>query len=114
MESCELDKKTCIPCQGGMPSLGQAEIEQLLPNVPAWKVIEVDGMKRLERTIEFKDFVDNMKFVNAVAGVAEAEGHHPDLHIHWNQLRVEIWTHKIGGLHENDFILASKIDRLVP
>lgn len=114
MESCELDKKTCIPCQGGMPSLGATEIEQLLPNVPDWKVIEVEGMKRLERTIEFKDFVDNMKFVNAVAGVAEAEGHHPDLHIHWNRLRVEIWTHKIGGLHENDFILASKIDRLVP
>ena len=112
MESCELDKKTCVPCQGGMPSLSDGEISQLKPNVPDWKVEEVGGIKHLLRTFEFNDFVHAMKFVNKVAEIAEGEGHHPDLHIHWNQVRVEIWTHKIGGLHENDFILASKIDRV--
>ena len=114
MESCELDKKSCVPCRGGVPALSHTEIEQLLPNVPRWAVKEVEGVSRIERTFEFEDFVMAMKFVNAVAGIAEAEGHHPDLHIHWNQVRVEVWTHKIGGLHENDFILASKIDRVSP
>lgn len=114
MDACELDKKTCVPCQGGMPSLKDDEIEQLLPNISAWKVHKVEGSPRLERTFAFEDFAEAMKFVNAVAGVAEAEAHHPDLHIHWNQVRIEIWTHKINGLHENDFILAAKIDRVSP
>lgn len=112
MESCSLDKKSCVPCQGGVPTLTDTEITQLEPNVPEWKVITVDGVRRLERTFEYKDFLEAMRFVNKVADVAEGEGHHPDLHIHWNRVRVEIWTHKIGGLHENDFILAAKIDRV--
>ena len=111
MDSCSLDKKSCVPCQGGVPTLTATDIEQLSPNVPDWKVHEVEGVKRIERTFEFKDFVDAMAFVNRVAAIAEGEGHHPDLHIHWNQVRIEVWTHKIRGLHENDFILAAKIDR---
>ena len=110
MDSCALDKKSCVPCQGGVPTLSDAEITSLRPNVPDWAVKEVEGMKRLEKTFEFKDFVEAMKFVNIIAEVAEGEGHHPDIHIHWNQVRIEIWTHKLGGLHENDFILAAKID----
>ena len=111
-QSCALDKKSCVPCQGGVPTLTDVEIKSLMPNVPSWKVVEVEGIQRLDRIFAFHDFLEAMKFVNKVADVAESQGHHPDLHIHWNQVRVEIWTHKIKGLHENDFILAAKIDRL--
>ena len=112
MEACELDKKSCVPCKGGVPTLTDTEIKKLVPNVPGWKVIEVDAIKRIEKTYEHKDFVEAMKFVNKVADIAEGEGHHPDLHIHWNKVRIEVWTHKIKGLHENDFILAAKIEKL--
>lgn len=112
MDTCELDKKSCVPCRGGVPTLSQTEIEELSADVPHWRVKELDGVSRIERTFEFEDFVHAMQFVNKVADVAEREGHHPDLHIHWNKVRVEVWTHKINGLHENDFILAAKIDRI--
>lgn len=105
-----LADRTCGPCKGGTPPLSREEAEKLRSEVPRWTLSE--AADRLRREFRFKDFRRAMKFVDAVAEVAEEQGHHPDLHIHYNRVLVEIWTHKIGGLHENDFILAAKIDRL--
>lgn len=109
----DLTKQRCVPCHGGEPTATDDEIQSWLLQVPGWKVIEVDGIKRLTKTFKLKDFVDSIAFVNKVKDIAEAEGHHPDLHISWNKVRVENWTHAVKGLHENDFILAAKIDRLI-
>jgi 4a-hydroxytetrahydrobiopterin dehydratase len=111
-EAYQLEGKSCVPCREGSPSLGEAAIAGYRPRVPLWEVKVVDGMKRLERQFQFVDFVQAMRFVNDIATVAEDQGHHPDVHIHWNQVRLELWTHTIGGLHENDFIMASKIDQV--
>ncbi|MBI2984155.1 MAG: 4a-hydroxytetrahydrobiopterin dehydratase [Candidatus Kerfeldbacteria bacterium] len=108
----ELHKKRCVPCEGGEPPLTPEQIERLKPQVSGWEVTTVDHHPSLAKSFTFKDFADSIAFVNKVRDVAETEGHHPDLHIHWNKVRVENWTHAIGGLHENDFILAAKIDRL--
>ncbi len=83
-----------------------------MPQLPDWKVRTVDGHPSLGKTFRFKDFSEAIDFVNRVRDVAEAEGHHPDVHIHWSQVRVENWTHAIGGLHRNDFILAAKIEEV--
>ena len=103
--------KSCVPCRGGVPLLSKRDAEALLVQTPGWKVAE-EGT-RLKRVFEFQDFVEAMRFVNRVAEVAEAEGHHPDIAIHWNRVELILWTHKIGGLHENDFILAAKVDDLL-
>ena len=79
--------------------------------MPGWRLEE--KATRLARRFEFRDFVEAMKFVNRVADVAESQAHHPDIAIHWNRVDLLLWTHKIGGLHENDFILAAKVDRLL-
>lgn len=101
----DLAGKKCVPCEGGTPSLGQPAIEQLLPQVPGWKVVE----QKLVRRFELPDFVRAMAFLNRVADIAEAEGHHPDFCVHYNKVDFTIWTHSVGGLSENDFILAAKI-----
>jgi len=107
-----LYQSTCVPCRGGVPTLTDPEIAELLPEVPEWRVAEVDGVKRIERTFTFPDFREAMAFAVRVGELAEAEGHHPDLHVAWGRVRVETWTHKIYGLHRNDFILAAKTDKL--
>lgn len=107
-----LTLKKCVPCDGGTPTLTNGEIAKLMHQITGWALIEIDGIKRLTKSYKFKDFVGSIDFVNRVKDIAQAEGHHPDLHIHWNQVRVENWTHAIGGLHENDFILAAKIDKV--
>lgn len=104
----ELTQKRCVPCEGGIPSLGKSDVERLLAQVAGWRL---DG-KWITKEFKFKNFVAAMKFVNRVADLAEAEGHHPDIHIHYNRVRFDIWTHAIDGLSENDFILAAKIDAL--
>jgi len=106
-----LASRQCEPCRGGIPPLSEDEARKLAQETPNWTVTE-DG-KRLVRTVELEDFKAAMEFVNRVADVAEREGHHPDIAIHWNKVALVLWTHKIGGLHENDFILAAKIDRLL-
>jgi 4a-hydroxytetrahydrobiopterin dehydratase len=103
-----LRAKRCVPCEGGVPRLDAARIGALLAEVPGWEVHD----ERLQRRFTFKDFVAAMRFVNAMADVAEAEGHHPDFTVHYRQVDVTIWTHAIGGLSENDFILAAKITPL--
>ena len=102
-------KKKCVPCEGGMTAMERARAEELLGTLDGWDL----AGDRLHRHFRFKDFAGAMRFVNALAALAEAEGHHPDFSLHdWNLLDVTTWTHAIGGLSENDFILAGKIDRL--
>ena len=107
-----LTEASCVPCRGGVPALGDAEIAELLPQVAGWQVVERDGVKRLSREYAFPDFRGAMAFAVEVGELAEREGHHPDLHVAWGRVGVDIWTHKIRGLHRNDFVLAAKIDRL--
>jgi len=107
-----LTQASCIPCRGGVPPLTQAEIEALKPQVPDWEVVEAGGVPRLCRTFSFPDFKSAMAFALAVGELAEREQHHPDLHVAWGKVVVETWTHKIRGLHTNDFILAAKTDAI--
>jgi 4a-hydroxytetrahydrobiopterin dehydratase len=105
----ELAEKHCAPCRGGVPPLRGAQLDTLKAQVPEWRV--VDG-HHLARVFNFPDFRTALAFVNRVGEVAEAEGHHPDLGLSWGKVAVKIWTHKIDGLTESDFVLAAKIDRL--
>lgn len=108
----ELASGSCVPCRGGVPTLTDAEIETLKPQVPEWRVVEKDGVRRLTREFTFKDFRSAMDFAVRVGELAEREQHHPDLHVAWGKVVVETWTHKIGGLHRNDFVLAAKTDEI--
>jgi len=106
-----LASRSCVPCRGGIPPLAEEEAHRLLQGAPGWKLEE--NATRLTRRFELGDFKKAIEFVNRVADIAEQEGHHPDIAIHWNKVDLILWTHKIGGLHENDFILAAKINRLL-
>ena len=104
-----LVEKRCRPCEGGEPPLSEDKIKELIKEVPSWTL--KDG--HLFRTFKFKDFKGSMRFVNAVADIAEAEGHHPNIAIRYNRVDIELWTHAVGGLSENDFILAAKIEKVI-
>ena len=107
----DLKNKKCKPCEGGIPPLTGEEVNASLKLInSSWKEIE---KKKLERKFHFVNFVHAMDFVNRVAEIAEEEGHHPDIHIHYNECLIELWTHAINGLSENDFIMAAKIDDLI-
>ena len=106
----DLAAKTCTPCQGGIPPLTPSEAEAYHAQVPEWQLIE--GATKIERTFKFDDFAMAMDFAQKVGAVAEQEGHHPDISFGWGYCRVLFYTHKINGLHENDFIIAAKLDRL--
>ncbi len=103
-----LKDQSCVPCRGGVPPLSESQARALLKEVPDWTLQE----NKIVREFQFKDFRHAMAFVNAVADLAEQEGHHPDFEIRWNNVRLTLYTHAIGGLHENDFVLAAKIDAL--
>ena len=103
-----LASRHCVPCEGGTPPMTRTAAETLLAQVPGWKLVEGEPLK-LARSIKFKDFGQAMAFVNRVAELAEAEGHHPDICVSWNRVRLELFTHAIGGLSENDFIMAAKV-----
>lgn len=103
-----LNQKKCVPCEAGTPPLEEDKINELLKQVSGWSLKEGHLFKKFK----FKNFVEAIKFINSVAEIAESEGHHPDFCVHYNKVEIEIWTHAIGGLSENDFILAAKIDRL--
>jgi len=109
----KLTSKKCIPCEGGVNPLVDWEITELLAQVPGWevKLIESDGkqVKSLQQTLKFENFRKAMAFLRKVEEIAESEGHHPDFCVHYSKVDFTIWTHSISGLHENDFILASKI-----
>jgi 4a-hydroxytetrahydrobiopterin dehydratase len=102
----------CVACRGGEPKLTEAEIQDLKVHVPQWQVQEVDGMNRLERIFKFRNFSEAMEFTNQIGRVAEEEDHHPRVITEWGRVTVQWWTHKIGGLHRNDFIMAAKTDEL--
>ena len=104
-----LADKTCVPCRGGVPPLPPEEIRRLRSDVPDWDVIDDH---HLCRTFPTADFASALALVNRIGAVAEEQWHHPDILLAWGKVRVEIWTHKIDGLTESDFILAAKIDRL--
>ena len=106
----ELAGETCVPCRGGEPTLGEDEIEALLPEVPGWRVAERDGVRRLERSFRFADFASALEFTVGVGGKAEEAGHHPALLTEWGRVTVSWWTHAIGGLHRNDFVMAARTD----
>jgi 4a-hydroxytetrahydrobiopterin dehydratase len=112
-ETNSLREMKCVACRGGEPTLTDAEIASLQPQVPEWQVIEVDGVKRLERRFKFKNFVEALAFTNRVGELAEEQDHHPALLTEWGRVAVQWWTHKIGGLHKNDFIMAAKTDELL-
>lgn len=104
-----LADNSCIPCRGGVPPLEAGRIEALLAELGDEWTVNSNG--HLERSFRFQDFVESLRFANAVGAIAEDEGHHPDLLVRWGECRVEIWTHKIGGLTESDFFLAAKVSR---
>ena len=108
----ELAKMKCVACRGGEPTLTDEEIVELQPDVPEWNIIEVDGVKRLERTFKLKNFIEAMALTTKVAMIAEKEDHHPLIVTEWGRVKIQWWTHKIKGLHKNDFIMAAKVDNL--
>lgn len=106
----ELTRKHCVPCEGGVPPLTPEQVQRYLADLPNWK-LTADG--RIRREWRVKNFLAGLDFFNRVGKLAEEEGHHPDLHlVGYRNLAIEIWTHAIGGLSENDFILAAKIEQM--
>lgn len=102
--------KRCAPCEGGVPALTPEQVEAALRSLRGWEAKE--RHTRLRKQLRFADFREAMRFVNAMADLAEAEGHHPDFAVHYDTVEVTLWTHAVGGLSENDLILAAKLDRL--
>jgi 4a-hydroxytetrahydrobiopterin dehydratase len=105
----ELASKTCVPCKGGTPPLKGEELDELRGQVPEWEVVEEHHLRKVFR---FKNFREALVFVNKVGELAEEQGHHPDISFGWGRVEVTIWTHKIDGLTESDFIFAAKVDTL--
>ncbi len=112
-DSSDLHNKSCIPCMGGIPPFAISEIHKYLKKVDGWDVKKKEKETYfLEKNFTFKNFIDSQKFVNLVGDVAEKEGHHPDIMFGWGYARIQIFTHKINGLVESDFILAAKINKI--
>ncbi len=112
MQKDDLIKKHCIPCEGGTKSFDEEKIRAYMPGLSLkWDVI--DG-KKIRHEFTFKNFLESIAFINTIAPIAEAEGHHPDIFIFYNKVTIELWTHAIGGLSENDFILAAKLEHIYP
>jgi len=105
----DLAERQCVPCRGGVPPMKGDEIEKLSIQLEEWQVV---NEHHLQRTYEFKNFAETLEFVNRVGKLAEQQGHHPDICFGWGKADISIWTHKIDGLTESDFVLAAKIDRL--
>ena len=108
----EMRKEKCEACRVGAPTVTKEEMASLMPLVPGWKVVARDGIDTLERVYTFPDFSAAMAFSVRVGMLAEAEGHHPALLTEWGRVTVSWWTHKIRGLHRNDFLMAAKTDSL--
>ena len=108
----ELIEQKCEACRVGAPSVTPEEINQLHPKVQEWKIIDEDGIPKLDRLFSFRNFKEAIAFTDAVGAAAEEEGHHPRLTTEWGRVAVTWWTHKIKNLHKNDFIMAAKTDAL--
>jgi len=109
----DLENLHCEACRADAPRVTVDQIEELKPGIPDWELIEVDGVKRLTRTFKFRDFEQALAFTNKVGAIAEQEGHHPALLTEWGSVTVTWWTHKIRGLHVNDFIMSARTDALL-
>ena len=110
----DLHNKNCIPCRGGIPAFDLTEIHKYLKKVDGWDVKKnKENSFFLEKNFKFKNFLESQNFVNKVGDIAEKEGHHPDISFGWGYVEVKIFTHKINGLVESDFILATKIDKIL-
>jgi 4a-hydroxytetrahydrobiopterin dehydratase len=108
----QLAEMKCTACRGDEPTLSDTEIEELKQQVPEWEVVERDGTKQLERNFRFDNFARALEFKRRVGEKADEEGHHPALLTEWGKVTVTWWTHKIGGLHHNDIVMAAKTDEL--
>lgn len=107
-----LVKERCTACRRDSPRVTEAEIQELQPQIPEWALVERDGIQRLERVFRFANFAEALAFTNRVGTLAEEEGHHPAILTEWGRVTIGLWTHKIGGLHRNDYVMAAKIDSL--
>ena len=115
MADSDLTQKHCVPCEGGTPPLSDAQEDTLKLQTPDWILLRNDGttvVHKIRRQFKLKTFKEAIAFVNKVADLAEEEGHHPDIYIFYNKVQIELFTHAVGGLSENDFIMAAKIDTL--
>lgn len=110
----DLRTMKCEACREGAATATEEEIAGYMPQIPEWDIVEEGGIKRLKRTYRFKNFKQALDFTNAVGAAAEEEGHHPLIMTEWGKVTLEWWTHKIGGLHENDFIMAARSDEVYP
>lgn len=106
----DLESKTCVPCRGGVPPMDESTADRMLQQVPGWSL---NAPGHLYKIFAFPDFVKALAFVNKVGAIAEEQQHHPDLYLAWGKVGVEIWTHKINGLTESDFVLAAKIEKVL-
>lgn len=109
----ELTGKTCEVCRIGAPLATQAEIDAFMPQLQGWVIVETDGIKRLQKVFTFNNFVDALAFTNKIGALCEQENHHPAILTEWAKVTVTWWSHKIKGLHANDFIMAAKTDALL-
>lgn len=101
---------SCEACSADAPKIGEDEKRSLLGEIPNWQLVELDGEEQLQRVFRFRNFAQALTFTNAVGELAEAEGHHPAMLVEWGKVTVRWWTHKIGGLHKNDFIMSARTD----
>ena len=108
----DLSQLKCVACRGGEPTLTDSEIAELHPQIADWQIIEIDGVKRLQRVFKLKNFIEAVAFTNKVSMTAEKEDHHPLIITEWGRVTVQWWTHVVKGLHKNDFIMAAKTDEL--
>lgn len=108
----QLADRTCIPCRGGVPPMERPQAQQMLAELGAEWQLRENGYLFLEKTYRFKDFSEALDFVNRVGALAQEQAHHPDIYLSWGRVTVQIWTHKIKGLTESDFVFAAKCDRL--
>jgi 4a-hydroxytetrahydrobiopterin dehydratase len=108
----DLSKQSCEACRADAPQISDEDLKLMMPNIPDWSVIVVDGVMQLSREFDFKDFVQALAFTNRVGEIAEAEGHHPAILTEWGKVTVTWWSHKIKGLHKNDLIMAARTDEV--
>jgi 4a-hydroxytetrahydrobiopterin dehydratase len=108
-----LGNEKCTACRRDSPRVTEAEVLELKPQIPDWILLEREGIERLERVYPFANFAEALAFTNRVGALAGEEGHHPAILTEWGRVTVTLWTHKIRGLHRNDFIMAAKVDSLV-
>ena len=108
----ELANGKCIPCRKGDSALADAEVKDLLPQIPEWELVNIDGVNRLQRVFKLKNYVEAVGFATRIAMTAEKEDHHPLIILEWGRVTVQWWTHVVNGLHQNDFVMAAKTNTL--